>query len=382
MLCTDVEADPIRNRVDANGLQIWDANEAKNQFLKHLGYMWALFWIITCCLLEGAQIETFYGPIEVEEPVLLELIESPAFQRLKHIHQYGVAYYTTHSEEYTRYDHSLGVFAILRAKNCSLEEQIAGLLHDVSHTAFSHVGDWIFGKENQEKDYQNSIHQSFLQKSGLEEILKKHHFLADQMLPTKEAFPALEQPSPNLCADRIDYNIQGAYYQGFITYEEAKEIFDDLHFVDGDWLCNSPSILKKLAKFSLFMTENCWGSPANYLSSRSLANAILRGIDLGCITYDDIHFGTDQAIWDQLMRSEDPLVRQQMDWVTKTNIFYALIDDPGQADIIIKSKFRGIDPWVIVDGKCMRLTTFDPTLAQEFKKTKEKIEKGWMVKLF
>ena len=128
--------------------------------------------------LVAAQIHTFYGPVEVEEPVILELIESPIFQRLKAIHQYGVSYYTTHREEYTRYEHSLGVFAILRAKNASLEEQIAGLLHDVSHTVFSHVGDWIFGKNEQDKDYQNSIHQHFLEKSGLAQILRKIRFFS------------------------------------------------------------------------------------------------------------------------------------------------------------------------------------------------------------
>jgi hypothetical protein len=53
---------------------------------------------------QGKPIETFYGAIAVEEPVLLELIESSAFQRLKYIHQYCVSYYTTHREEYTRYD--------------------------------------------------------------------------------------------------------------------------------------------------------------------------------------------------------------------------------------------------------------------------------------
>ena len=37
------------------------------------------------------QIDTFYGPIEVQENVLLELMDSPVFQRLKNIHQYGVA---------------------------------------------------------------------------------------------------------------------------------------------------------------------------------------------------------------------------------------------------------------------------------------------------
>ena len=128
----------------------------------------AVFFLIQSSLF-SATILTFYGVLEVEEPVLLELIDSQAFQRLKSIHQYGVSYYTTHREEYTRYDHSLGVFAILRLKNASLEEQIAGLLHDVSHTVFSHVGDWIF----QENEYQDLIHSDFLERYGLGDILRK-----------------------------------------------------------------------------------------------------------------------------------------------------------------------------------------------------------------
>src|SRR5579872_6615413 len=119
----------------------------------------ALLIILFALELWGETIDTFYGSIEVEEPVLLELIHSPSFQRLKSIHQYGVAYYTTHREEYNRFDHSLGVFAILRAKGAPLDEQIAGLLHDISHTAFSHVGDWVFGKEYQEDDYQSIIYR-------------------------------------------------------------------------------------------------------------------------------------------------------------------------------------------------------------------------------
>jgi uncharacterized protein len=124
----------------------------------------------------GETIATFYGPIEVEEPVLLELLKSPAVQRLKQVHQYGVAYYTTHCEEYNRLDHSLGVFAILRKNGASLKEQISGLLHDVSHTVFSHVGDWVFGKEYQEEDYQSMIYKIYLSHSGIEDILIKHGY--------------------------------------------------------------------------------------------------------------------------------------------------------------------------------------------------------------
>lgn len=47
------------------------------------------------------EIQTFYGPIEVEEPLLIELIESVPMQRLKKIHPYGDSYYTTHKDEET-----------------------------------------------------------------------------------------------------------------------------------------------------------------------------------------------------------------------------------------------------------------------------------------
>ena len=327
----------------------------------------------------AATIDTFYGPIEVEEPILLELIESPPFQRLKWIHQYGVAYYTTHKEEYTRYDHSLGVFAILRIKNSSLEEQIAGLLHDVSHTVFSHVGDWIFRKENQDKDYQSSIHKNFLEKSGLGKILGKYGFSIDQILPTEKAFPSLEQKLPNLCADRIDYNIQGAYHQGFITYEEAKQIIEDLQFIQGSWVSTKPELMKKLVRFSLFMTQNCWGSAENYNLSRWLAEAILRMVELERISYEDIHFSTDQVIWDQLTSCEDLLIQKKMQMIAQAGFYYSLVD-PSEADIIVKSRFRVIDPYIFSEGKIARLTHLDPILAEEYRNAQEKIQRGWAIK--
>ncbi|MBX7067082.1 MAG: HD domain-containing protein [Parachlamydiales bacterium] len=331
------------------------------------------------CLLSAKLIDTFYGPIEVEEPLVLELIDSPAFQRLKEIHQYGVSYYTTHKEEYSRYDHSIGVFAVLRLKGASLNEQIAGLLHDVSHTAFSHVGDWIFGKEHKENDYQTSIHAHFLEESGLAAILNRYEISVDQILPEEELFPALECPLPNLCADRIDYNIQGAYYQGFITYEEGLAILNDLAFIDRRWVSSRPELIKKLTYFSLFMTQDCWGSPRNHLESRWLADAILRGIDLGCITLADIHFGTDQLIWDKLFSQDDPEIQKSMNRILHEGSCFSLTEDG--PDLVIKPKFRGIDPWILVDSKWVRLTEFDDEVREKFAKTKQIIQNGWYVRL-
>lgn len=337
-----------------------------------------LFCLILPLSLCAGKIETFYGPIDVEEPVILELIESPAFQRLKSIHQLGVAYYTTHREEFTRYDHSLGVFALLRAQNCSLEEQIAGLLHDVSHTVFSHVGDWIFAKENQEKDYQNSIHELFLIASGLGTILEKHGIATQDVLPLEELFPALEQNKPDLCADRIDYNIQGAYHQHFITRDEAIEIFQDLQFIEGRWISRKPELMKKLVRHALFMTQDCWGGPTTYLSSRWLADAILRGVEIGLFTYNTIHFSTDHAVWIALIKSQDPIIEKKMEMVFMANHLYSVVD-PAEAELVVKSKFRGIDPWVLSDGQAVRLLKLDPLLAEEYHQIEEKMEKGWAI---
>jgi HD superfamily phosphohydrolase len=237
-------------------------------------------------------------------------------QRLKSIHQYGVAYYVgTYCEEYTRFDHSLGVFAILKRNNASLEEQIAGLLHDVSHTAFSHVGDWVYKKENQEDDYQSSIFNLYLTRSGIEEILHRYGYRIDQISPEDKEFSMLEQPLPNLCADRIDYNIQGSYFQKFITKEEAKQLFLDLSFENGKWVLSNQELASKLTRFSLFMTEACWGSAENFMASRWLANAILKGFEEGVISWEDFHFGIDQIIWDRLSSAQDPFIQNQMQMI-------------------------------------------------------------------
>jgi len=344
-----------------------------------------LKYILIVCLIKtslgAVQVETFYGSLEVNEPILIELIESPSFQRLKQIHQYGVAYYTTHTEEYTRYDHCLGVLAILRLKNASLEEQIAGLLHDVSHTIFSHVGDWIFGKQHRESDYQTSIHSLFLERYGLADILKKYDLSVEQILPLEQIFPMLEQKCPALCADRIDYNIQGAYYQNFLTYAEAMELVKDLQFIDGDWVSTMPALMTKLARFPLMMSQNCWSSAENHISSEWLARAILRGVDLGYLNDEDIHYGTDQAVWNLLLECKDQTIQKLMHMVLHTHSYFEFVD-ASNADLSIKGKFRGIDPLILCEGQKVPLTLIDEAFYCEYRSVKQKMEEGWSVRIY
>lgn len=339
---------------------------------------------ISFCLISlslfARPIETFYGVVEVEEPVLLALIDSNAFQRLKKVHQYGVSYYTTHREEFTRYSHSLGVFYLLRANDRPLNEQIAGLLHDVSHTAFSHVGDWVFSKEYKELDYQNSIHKEYLEISGLSKILRKYGIDPKEVLPTEKLAPALEQPRPNASADRLDYSIQGAYHQKFITKDEAIEIFKDCHWETDRWISTKGDLMTKVIKFTLFMTEDCFGSPENHLLSRWLADAIIKGLDTDLISFDDFQLGTDDIIWDRLLLSKDPYIQSRMEMVLDAKSFYTLVH-PSEADTIIVTKFWGFDPWISKEDKISRLTTINKELSDEYYAVKERIGRGFAIKL-
>lgn len=341
-----------------------------------------VFLFILCFpfALNAKEVQTFYGPVEVNEPVLLELLESPTFQRLKHVHQYGVGYYTTHPEEFNRFDHSVGVFAILRKNGASVKEQIAGLLHDVSHTVFSHVGDWVFGKEHEENDYQNSTHQAFIENCELNDILQRHGFTVQEIMPTHENFPALECSVPDLCADRIDYNIQGAFHQNYITYEEALKILHDLEWDGAHWISSEPELMKKLVRYSLCGTVECWGGPRNYLSSRWLADSLLRAIELGSITFHQLHRSTDQPIWECLLDHRDPLIQKKMLQVLNADKYFHIVDRQ-ESDLIIGSKFRGIDPIIKLENQLVRLSSLDPQIHREFLLVKQMVKEGWPVKL-
>lgn len=86
-----------------------------------------------------------------EGRLVVSLIDTPEFQRLRRIRQLGLAYFAYQAAEHSRFTHSLGAFhlaARMVAKlrlgyNIPDEAQtavrIAALLHDIGHGPFSHV---------------------------------------------------------------------------------------------------------------------------------------------------------------------------------------------------------------------------------------------------
>ena len=133
-------------------------------------------------------IDPVYGTEEVTEPVLLELLKTPALERLKHIDQVGFFDgFFKGGTSYTRYEHSVGCLMLLRRFNASLEEQIAGLIHDVSHSAFSHCIDYVLEEGSQtEHSHQDNIFEEYVHSTTIPDILTRYGFDVEYILNEKK----------------------------------------------------------------------------------------------------------------------------------------------------------------------------------------------------
>jgi len=325
----------------------------------------------------GRIVETLYGNFDVQEPVLLELFDSPVLQRLKGIRQYGVLYFVD-PKEYTRYEHSVGVWGLLRRYGARIEEQIAGLLHDASHTVFSHVADVLFSHTSVKSSYQDDIHGWYLQQQKVPELLAKHGISLESIMHKSGTHCMLEQDLPELCADRIEYNFYGGLLENMIHRQDIEPILQTLKFEDGRWFFTSIARAKQFSQISLYHTEHVWGGLSNFITYRFAAQALKRAVNTGLISFEDIHFSIDDIVWKKLTQSDDSEIKTAINNLLHHGNNFVKTND--RSELVITTKFRGVNPWIMVDGVFKRLTDCDGHYAQAYNQVKNTVSQGRFVK--
>lgn len=132
----------------------------------------------------------------------MTIVDSPIFQRIRYIHQTGLAFLVYPSAHHTRFEHSLGVVTIASRifdnlfqrfpdrfkqiaqdvfqgkkdvpavfENLRAELRLAALLHDIGHSIHSHASEFVYGQLATLKEAAFELSQFAGEKKGAGEVI-------------------------------------------------------------------------------------------------------------------------------------------------------------------------------------------------------------------
>ncbi len=309
--------------------------------------------------------DRIYGETEISEPVILELLESPTLQRLKGIDQYG--YLPGYGSmpgggfpggQITRFEHSVGVFLLLRKYSAPLPEQISGLLHDVSHTVFSHSTDYALrdGESAAKQDHQDNIFEKFVKDSDIPDILSKHGLDVDYILDDKN-FPLKEKKLPDLCADRIDYFLRDSADIGVTDKQAAEDFLRHLYVENSIWFFDNFETAKKWVETFFMLNNEYYASFSPAKMFASVGDCVKYSLEKGYLTKNDLFTTDDEVV---------AKIRNYLDSDQKLKLLFARMNNevkaennPADFDQRVLCKSRAVDPFFRDGEKLKRVSEVD-----------------------
>ncbi len=216
-----------------------------------------------------------HGAIQVDELEWL-LIRSRPVQRLKGIKQLGLVEAVYPGANHTRFEHSLGTMYVAGRMasrlGLALEDvrkvRIAGLLHDLGHSALSHAVEGVLSRnpeiQPQIRGRRASRHEEFTR-----EIIESHPFGEKAISACEQAFgnadeifrevadiasggrPPLGQIiSGDLDADRIDFLLRDSHHSGV-----SLGLVDIDQIMQALTVCNDRIVLAGVGDFRAEMSQ-------------------------------------------------------------------------------------------------------------------------------
>ena len=318
--------------------------------------------------------DSIYGEFTIE-PVLEELINTYEVERLKDIHQGGANYLVNQEWNVTRYEHSIGVMLFVRLMGGSISEQIAGLLHDISHTAFSHVVD--FALDNKEENYHEKIFEKVIEGSGIPKILKKYGYDYREIVYDEAKWTILERSAPKLCADRIDYTLRDMFHYGVIPMKEIKPFLNSLTVVNGEVVINSIEMAEWFVEVYYKEVIGFFMNPLSIYANDRLSKAIKIALKTKEITLDDLS-KDDNYVFDLLKKSNSEEI---ISLVEQLNNNVKVIEDYENYDIFQLNKMRTVDPSIFIDNKIYKASEKSDIVKALNANALEKFKRGAYVRI-
>ena len=207
-----------------------------------------------------------YGFLHFPEPELMQIIEHPWFQRLRHIKQMGLAHQVYPGATHTRLHHSLGACYLmgkaldeLRLKGIelsredSLAARLAILMHDIGHGPFSHALEYSLVEGVRHETLSKLIMQRMNEQFG--GMLTNAISVFDHHYPRRYLHQLV---SSQLDVDRMDYLNRDSFYtgvsEGVIGYDRILQMLT----VIGDELMVEEKGVHSVEKFIIARRLMYW----------------------------------------------------------------------------------------------------------------------------
>lgn len=197
--------------------------------------------------------DPIYGILEFDNSCQ-EIMDTPEFQRLRHIKQLGNCHFIFPSATHTRFSHSLGTSyltkyvldQIINSNPTKLDEKnkknitIAGLCHDIGHGPFSHLFDSLFAKTYEEEHEARSI--NILEKMYNEERVS---FDGEDFEQIRECidpkyfknhwfYKIVSNKESGLDTDKLDYLMRDSYQLGMGFQHPFNAFYKNCKIKDGE----------------------------------------------------------------------------------------------------------------------------------------------------
>ena len=234
------------------------------------------------------------------------LVDTEPYQRLRWIKQLGSANLVYPGANHTRLEHSIGVSHL--AKQMAIQSEvpddeihlvsIAGLLHDLGHSPYSHLADELpFGKDHVE------VTQDIVNDSQISDIFHKQGIETNEicdLIKGNHKYGSLI--SGDIDGDRLDYLIRDSHYTGVKTGVDTGRLITKMSFSNNELVIGESG----LPVVETFLTSRSIMFPTVYFHPFSrgaelmLARATKSAINGSHFSYDEFISYTDHKFLSEL----------------------------------------------------------------------------------
>jgi len=296
-------------------------------------------------------------------PVFIkELINTPEFKRLSNVGMNCGCEYTSFpifskGKDYTRYEHSIGVALIIWHFTKDIKQSIAGLLHDISSPVFAHVIDFLNGDHETQESTEEKTEEIIANSMEIQEILKKYN-LSTKDVYDYHMYPIADNDSPLLSADRLEYTLGNAFYYGFKSMEEIRDMYEDLVVSINEFGQSeiSFSTLDKAIEFTCVSIENSkvYSSNVDRFAMQYLADLLKLAVNKRVISMKDLYTVENQVICK--LKKDEELKSMWKNFTKLSQIFTSKEKPEYGYWVNIPAKKRYINPQVVSQGRVSNLS--------------------------